>query len=152
MVLLCNARQVEGLFAPNVPWLGNHFGLTRWYSLVMWVKWKLILVCLEVVLISTQDRCMVYTKCTIDSEIILGATNGPPMWRTQDRCTVCAKHTTTSLIILDTPDCTPRRVDQAEAVFDLFREGFNFSARKVHGLCRKYHVHGNFFRHTRWYL
>jgi hypothetical protein len=136
---------------------------------VTWVKWKLVLVRLEVVLISMQDRCTVYTKCTIDSEIILGATNGPPMWRrssgnsfwnileivsilTQDRCTVCAKHTTTSLIILDAPDCTPRCVDQTEVVFDLYRESFNFSARKVHGLCRKYHVHANLFRHTQWYL
>jgi hypothetical protein len=33
----------------------------------------LILVCLEIVLILTQDRCMVCTECTIGSEIILDA-------------------------------------------------------------------------------
>jgi hypothetical protein len=46
--------------------LGNHFGHTRWNSYV--VKWKLISVHLKIVLISTQDRCMVCTKCAIGSE------------------------------------------------------------------------------------
>jgi hypothetical protein len=55
----------------------NHFGHNQWYSYVTWVKWKLVLVYLEIVLISVQDRCM-----------------------------VCAKCTTISLIILDTPNCT----------------------------------------------
>ena len=32
----------------------NHFGHTRWYSLVTRLKWKLILVCLEIVVILTQ--------------------------------------------------------------------------------------------------
>jgi hypothetical protein len=30
---------------------GNHFGHTRWYTKVMWVKCKLVLVHLEIVLI-----------------------------------------------------------------------------------------------------
>jgi hypothetical protein len=30
----------------------------------MWVKWKLISVCLDIVLISAQDRRMVCTECT----------------------------------------------------------------------------------------
>jgi hypothetical protein len=34
---------------------------------------KLVLVCLEIVLISTQDRCTVYAKRTIGSEISLDA-------------------------------------------------------------------------------
>ena len=33
------------------------------------LKWKLLLVRLEIVLILTQDRCAVCIKCTIGSEI-----------------------------------------------------------------------------------
>jgi hypothetical protein len=38
--------------------LENHFGHTRWNSYVMWVKWKLISVHLEIVLVSAHDRCL----------------------------------------------------------------------------------------------
>jgi hypothetical protein len=31
--------------------LETHFWHTQWYSLVMWVKWNLISVCLDIVLI-----------------------------------------------------------------------------------------------------
>jgi hypothetical protein len=41
---------------------GNYFGHTRRYSKVMWVKWNLVLVCLEIVLISAQDRCVVSVR------------------------------------------------------------------------------------------
>jgi hypothetical protein len=41
-------------------------------------KWKIISSCLEIVLISTQDRCTVCAKHTIGSEIILGANDGTP--------------------------------------------------------------------------
>jgi hypothetical protein len=41
-------------------------------------KWKLILVCLEIVLILMQDRCMVCADRTIVSEIILDAPDGTP--------------------------------------------------------------------------
>jgi hypothetical protein len=37
------------------------------------VKWKLVSIHLEIVLISTQDRCMVCPKWTIGSEISLDA-------------------------------------------------------------------------------
>jgi hypothetical protein len=37
----------------------------------MLVKWKLVLVHLEIVLISMQDRCMICTECTTGTEIIL---------------------------------------------------------------------------------
>ena len=47
----------------------NHFGRTRWYFYMTRIKWKLILVCLEIVLILTQDRCTVCTECTIGSKI-----------------------------------------------------------------------------------
>jgi hypothetical protein len=40
---------------------------------VTWVKWKLVLVRLEIALISTQDWCTVCAKHTIDSEISLDA-------------------------------------------------------------------------------
>jgi hypothetical protein len=34
---------------------------------------------LEIVLISMQDRCMVYAKCTTGLDIILGTPDGTPM-------------------------------------------------------------------------
>ena len=42
----------------------------------MRLKWKLDLVCLEIVQILTYDRCMVCAERTIGSEIILDAPNG----------------------------------------------------------------------------
>jgi hypothetical protein len=56
--------------------LRNHFGRTRWNSLVTWVMWNLVLVHLETVLVLVQDRCMVCAKCTIGSEIILDTKDG----------------------------------------------------------------------------
>ena len=38
----------------------------------MRLKWKLVSAHLEIVLILTQDRCMVCAECTIDLEIVLG--------------------------------------------------------------------------------
>jgi hypothetical protein len=64
---------------PKIPSLRKHFGRTRWYYYVTWLKWKLVSVCLEVVLILTQDSC-----------------------------SVCADHTKGTDIILDAPDETPR--------------------------------------------
>ena len=40
------------------------------------LKWKLVSVLLEIVLILTQDRCMVCARRTMGSEIILEATDG----------------------------------------------------------------------------
>ena len=37
----------------------------------MWVLWNLVLVHLEIVLVSVQDRCTVCAKNTIGSKIIL---------------------------------------------------------------------------------
>jgi hypothetical protein len=45
---------------------------------VMWVKWKLILVYLAIVLTSAQDRCTNWDEHTIGLEIILGTPNGTP--------------------------------------------------------------------------
>jgi hypothetical protein len=51
---------------------GNYFGHTRWYSYVTWVRWKLVSVHLEIVLVLVQDKCMVCAECTMGIEIILG--------------------------------------------------------------------------------
>jgi hypothetical protein len=40
--------------------------------------WKLISVHLKIVLILRLDRCTVYDKCPIGSEIILDTPNGTP--------------------------------------------------------------------------
>jgi hypothetical protein len=45
---------------------------------VTWVVWNLILVHLETVLVSVQDRRRVCTKHTIGIEIILDALDGTP--------------------------------------------------------------------------
>jgi hypothetical protein len=44
----------------------------------MWVMWNLILVRLETMLVSVQDRGMVCTEHTIGIEIILDALGGTP--------------------------------------------------------------------------
>ena len=41
-----------------------------------WVKWKLILLHLEIIL--AQDRCTVCAECTIGKEIILAVPDGTP--------------------------------------------------------------------------
>ena len=38
--------------------------------------WNLVSVRLETVLVSVQDRCMVYARCTIGLQIILDAPDG----------------------------------------------------------------------------
>ena len=42
------------------------------------LKWKLILVGLEIVVILMQDRCTVCVECTIGLEIVLDAPDGTP--------------------------------------------------------------------------
>jgi hypothetical protein len=42
--------------AEHTTTLENHFGRTRWKSKVTWVMWNLVLVHLEIVLVSVQDR------------------------------------------------------------------------------------------------
>jgi hypothetical protein len=86
----------------------------------MYVKWKLLLVHLEIVLLSAQDRCTVCTERTIGSEIILThpmvllgdmgqveACFGP--FGNCVRCKIGARSECTMgmEIILDTPDGTP---------------------------------------------
>jgi hypothetical protein len=74
---------------------------------VTWVKWKLALVCLEMLLILAQDRCIV-------------APNVPRAWKLvlvhfaivltlmQHRCTVCTERAIHKKMVLGAPDGTPR--------------------------------------------
>jgi hypothetical protein len=43
-----------------------------------WVKWNLISVCLEIVLVSMQYRCTVCAERTIGSKIVLDAPDDTP--------------------------------------------------------------------------
>jgi hypothetical protein len=72
MVLLRDVGQVETSFGP----FGDSIRLDA--RKVTWIKWKLILVCLEIVLILALDGCMVYPECTVDMEIILCTPDGTP--------------------------------------------------------------------------
>jgi hypothetical protein len=45
---------------------------------VTWLKWMLVLVHLEIVLILRQDRCMTCVERTIALEIVLDALDGTP--------------------------------------------------------------------------
>jgi hypothetical protein len=84
-----------------------------------------VLVCLEILLTLTLDRCTVCVERTVGLEIVLDVPDGSPrgtlvMWNlvsihmetavlsVQDRCTVCAKRTKVIEIILDAPDGAPR--------------------------------------------
>jgi hypothetical protein len=58
--------------------LRNCFGCTGWYSWVMKLKWKLVPVRLETVLVSVQDSCTICAKCSMASEVILDAVDGTP--------------------------------------------------------------------------
>ena len=80
--------------------LGSHSGCTRWNSKVAWVKWKMILLCLEIVLILAQNMCTVCAECTMGMEIILAV-----------------------------PDGTPGDVGQVEADFVMFGDSVNLGTR-----------------------
>jgi hypothetical protein len=76
---------------------------------------------LEIVLILTQDRCMVSTKRTIVSQIV---------W--------------------DAPDGLVSDMGRVESHFSPFGDSVSVCARQVHGLHRTYHRHKNHFGRTRW--
>jgi hypothetical protein len=59
-----SARWVHGLHQMYHR-LRNHFGRNRCYSYVTRLKWMLVSFRLEIVLVLTQDRCMLCTKHTI---------------------------------------------------------------------------------------
>jgi hypothetical protein len=58
--------------------LRDRFGRIRRYSKVMRLKWKLVLVRLDIALILTQDRYFVYTKRSIGLEIVLDKADRTP--------------------------------------------------------------------------
>jgi hypothetical protein len=79
MVLLGDKAQVDARVGPfgdsanlDIRWLyglrrtyhklGNRFGRTRWISLVTLAMWNLVLVHFKTVLVSVQDRGMVYAN------------------------------------------------------------------------------------------
>jgi hypothetical protein len=68
------ARLVHGL-CQTYHRLGNRFGRTRWNSQVTRLKWKLVSVHLETVLVLVQEWCKI---CTVGSEIVLDAPDGTP--------------------------------------------------------------------------
>jgi hypothetical protein len=81
--------------------LENCFGCIGWCAWVTRLKWKLISVRLETVLVSMQDRC-----------------------------TVCVKRTIGSETVLDTPDVVHLSDEaQMEARFDSFRDSANLDSR-----------------------
>jgi hypothetical protein len=49
----------------------NPFGRTEWYSYVTRLKWKLVSVHLDILLILIQDRGMDFAERTVGSENIL---------------------------------------------------------------------------------
>jgi hypothetical protein len=90
-------------------------------SYVTWVMWNLILVRLEIVLVSVQDRCTVCTEHTIGIEIVWTHTMG---------------------LIGDEA--------QVEAWFGPFGDSATLDARLVHGLRQMYRRLGNSIGGTRW--
>ena len=70
-----HARLVYGL-RRTYHTLENHFGRARRNSLVTWVVWNLTSSHLETVLVSVQDRCIVYARCTVGLQIVLDTPNG----------------------------------------------------------------------------
>ena len=58
--------------------ISTHDRCTVCAERTMLVKWKLLLVHLEIVLITTQDRCTVCVERTIGMEIISGTPDGSP--------------------------------------------------------------------------
>jgi hypothetical protein len=68
----------------------------------------------------------------------------------QDRCTVYAKRTIGSEIIFTNPMVLLGDEAQLEARFGPFGDSANLDARQVHDLRRTYHRIKNCFSHTRW--
>jgi hypothetical protein len=114
----------------------NQFGCTWLYSYVMWVKYNLLSIRLEIVLTSTQDSWMVCMERPIGSKIILGTPDGTPrrcgsvechsiylvmvLISALDRCTACTECTTdTESFWLHSVDLQDD-VGKMEAHFGLF--------------------------------
>jgi hypothetical protein len=86
---------------------------------VTWVKWKLVLVHLEIVLITAQHRCIVWDEC---------AKAPKSFWIHQME------------LLGD--------IGQIEARIGPFRDSANLNVRYVHSVHRMYHRLINHFGHT----
>ena len=91
-----------------------------------WVMLNLVLIRLETVLVSVQDRCTVCAKHTIGSfsvhlEIVL--------IMTQDRCTVCAKRTIGSKSFWTHPMELLGDTGHVKSCFGSFGDGVSVCAR-----------------------
>jgi hypothetical protein len=64
-------------FLPNVPWAWKSFWAHPMVLLTLVMR-KLVSVRLEIVLISTQDRCTVCAECTTGKEIALNTPDRTP--------------------------------------------------------------------------
>ena len=93
------ARYVHGL-QQTYHRLRNRLGRSRWYFKVTRLKRKLDSVHFNILLILTQNRCM-----------------------------VCAERIIGSEIVMDTPDGTPRRHGSCGISFGLFGDGVSVDVR-----------------------
>jgi hypothetical protein len=129
----------------------------------MRIKWKLISVRLEIVLILTQERCTLCGQCTIGSKIVFDAPDGTPQWRwfygipfwSVWRWCLCwckiGLGFVTNVPYAQKSFWTHPMVllgykAQVEARFSLFGYSANLNARKVHTLQWEYHGLENHFR------
>jgi hypothetical protein len=60
---------------------------------------------------------------------------------TQDRCTVCTQRTIGSQIVWDAPNGFVSDIGRVESRFSPFGDSVSVSARQVHGLHRTYNRH-----------
>jgi hypothetical protein len=133
----------------------------------MYVKWKLVSVCLEIVLVSVQDRCTVCAERSVAWKLfwihLMVLLGDVVKWNlifirlqiaiisAQHSCMVCTECTMAWKSFWAHPMVLLGDVVQLEARFSLFRDSVNLSAKWVQGLHRMYHGHGNHFEHARWY-
>jgi hypothetical protein len=134
----------------------------------MSLKWKLVLVCLEIVPILTQDWCTVCAEHTIGSRIILDALDGTPRWRescgilfwsilemewasVQDRCLFESYAPQGRKSFWLHPMVLLGDEAQVEVHFGPFGDSVNLDSRYVHDLRQTYHRLSNRFGRTRWY-
>ena len=106
--------------------------------------WNLVLIRLEMVLVSLQDRCAVCAKHTMaqksfwmhqmvllgeEAQVEVSVRLEIGLNLTQDRCTVCAERTICSETVLDAPMVLLGDEAQVKARFGLFRHSASLDAR-----------------------
>jgi hypothetical protein len=127
----------------------------------MSVKWKLVLLLLNILLILMLDRCTVCIECTIGSEIILKHSLVPLGDEAQVKahfdpfrhnanldasgCTVCIKCTIGSKSFWTHPMELLGDMGHVESHMFFFGDRVSVNVRLVHGLCQTYHHLRNHF-------